>query len=88
MGSDKSCAEKQVPNSGPQHFESGLSSNMFPGDAMYGCEEEGASRRSDQLILPLDDSSAGNANQTDRASAIWTMVSCLEIDRDEGRDTS
>ena len=38
---NKSCAEKQVQNSGPQHFESGLSSNMFPGDAMYGCEEEG-----------------------------------------------
>ena len=50
MGGDKICAEKQVPNSGPQHFESGLSLNLLPGDAMYGRKEEGASRRADQVI--------------------------------------
>jgi hypothetical protein len=85
MGRDKICAKKQAPDSGPQHVESGLSSNMFPGDAMYGREEEGTSRRADQVIFPLDDSSAGNTNETDRASAIGIVVGRLEIDRDEGQ---
>jgi len=40
MGCDKICAEEQAPDFGPQLFESGLSSNMFPGNAMDGGEEE------------------------------------------------
>ncbi len=87
MGSDKIRAKKQAPDSWPQHFESGLSPNMFPGDAMYGREEEGTSRRADQVIFPLHDSSARNANETDRASAIGIVVGRLEIDRDEGQGT-
>jgi hypothetical protein len=85
MGSDKICAKKQVMDSGPQHFESGLSSNMFPGDSMHGREEEGTSRRANQVTFPLQDSCTGNANETDRASAIGTVVGCLEIDCDEGQ---
>ena len=87
MRGDKICAEKQVTNAGPQRSESGLSLNMLPGDAMYGRKEEGAPRRTDQIIFPLDNSSARNANQADRASAIGTVVGRLEIDRDEGRKT-
>jgi hypothetical protein len=52
MGSDKICAKKQVSDSGPQNFEGGLPSNVFPSDAMYGGEEEGRSRRADQVIFP------------------------------------
>jgi hypothetical protein len=55
MGSDKICAKKQVSDSGPQDFEGGLPSNVFPSDAMYGGEEEGTSRRADQVIFPLHD---------------------------------
>jgi hypothetical protein len=85
MGSDKICADKQVPDSWPQHLESGLSSNMFPGDAMYGREEEGTSSRADQVIFSLNDSIARNSNETDCASTIGIMVGRLEIDRDEGQ---
>ena len=52
---------------------------------MYGRKEEGASRRADQVIFPLHDFNAGNANQADRTRAIGTVVGRLEIDRDEGR---
>jgi hypothetical protein len=83
MGSDKICAKKQVSDSGPQDFEGGLPSNVFPSDAMYGGEEEGTSRRADQVIFPLHDCRARNANQTDCASAIGAVVGRLEIDRDE-----
>ena len=58
---------------------------MLPGDAMYGRKEEGAPRRADQIIFPIGDFNAGNANQADCASAIGTVVGRLEIDRDEGR---
>ena len=58
---------------------------MFPGDAMNGCEEEGTSRGADQVVFPLHDSIAGNANETDRASAIGTVFGRLEIDRDESQ---
>jgi hypothetical protein len=85
MGSDKICAKKQVPDSGPQHFKSGLPLNMFPGDAVYGREEKGASRRADQIMLSLHDRTARNANEADRASAIGTVVGRLEIDRYEGQ---
>src|SRR5205814_834702 len=37
------------------------------------------------VIFPLHDSCAGDANETDRASAIGTVVGRLEIDRDEGQ---
>jgi hypothetical protein len=84
MGSDKICAIKQVRDFGPQHFKRGLPLNMFPGDAVYGGEEEGGSRRADQVIIPLHDRSARNANETDRASAIGTVVGRLKIDRYEG----
>jgi hypothetical protein len=85
MGSDEICAIKQVPDFGPQPFKSGLPLNMFPGDTVYGREEEGTSRRADQVIFPLHDRSAGNANETDRAGAIGTVVGRLEIDRCEGQ---
>jgi hypothetical protein len=80
MGSDKICTKKQVPDCGPQHFESWLSSNVFPGDSVYRREEEGVSRWADQVIFPLNDASAGDANETDRTSAIGTVVGRLEID--------
>jgi hypothetical protein len=85
MGSDKICGKKKIPDSGPQRFKSGLSLNMFPGDAVYGREEEGTSRRADQVIFPLHDRNAGNANKTDRASTVGTVVGRLEINRYEGR---
>jgi hypothetical protein len=79
MGSDKTCAKQEVSDSGPQHFERGLPLNTFPGDAMYGREEKRTSCRPDQIIFPLHDCSARDANQTNRASAIGTVVGCLEI---------
>jgi hypothetical protein len=41
MGSDELCAKKKILEFRPQRFKSGLSLNMFPGDAVYGREEEG-----------------------------------------------
>jgi hypothetical protein len=40
MRSDEICAKQQAPDFGPQLFESGLSSYMFPGYAMDGRKKE------------------------------------------------
>jgi len=85
MGSDKIYAKKKIPDYRPQRFKGGLSLNMFPGDAVYGREEERISFRADEVIFLLHKPSAGDANETDCASAIGSVVGCLEIDSYESQ---